>query len=322
MILSLTYKYIILGTKESYYPVGYYDLNFIEGAKYLTETDMGVSPLFFSLCFSPKVPYFFKRIFRYLTFPKLYAKFFNKKDSICLIVIAGPSLLYAADYISYLGKHYPNIKKVLYLQDIVSSKKYLDIETVKKYFDLILSYDQADCNKYDLIYYPTPYSCYPIQKDLGYPVSDVFFCGMAKNRYSTILYMYDECIKQGLKCVFFVSGIDETMERRDGIIYNTLLGYTEQLHYVQNSKCIVEIMQEGAIGYTPRTWESIIYDKHLLTNNTMLQTTQYYNMKYMHIGYESLRTISQWINAPVSYAEDFKASLSPIKLIMKIDSLL
>ena len=42
MILSLTYKYIILGTKESYYPVGYYDLNFIEGAKYLTETDMEV----------------------------------------------------------------------------------------------------------------------------------------------------------------------------------------------------------------------------------------------------------------------------------------
>ena len=54
MILSLTYKYIILGTKESYYPVGYYDLNFIEGANCLTETGMGggESIIFFSLFFA------------------------------------------------------------------------------------------------------------------------------------------------------------------------------------------------------------------------------------------------------------------------------
>ena len=80
-------------------------------------------------------------------------------------------------------------------------------------------------------------------------------------------------------------------------------------------------MQVNADGYTPRLWESIIYDKHLLTNNYALQGSSFYKEKSMH-QLSDIENILSWINTPVNHTEDFKSSLSPINLLKYIDSLI
>lgn len=318
----LQYKYIILGTSQSYYPVGYYDITTLKSAKYLTENDIGVNSLFFSLCISPKIPALIRRFFCLFLYRKIYPNILDKQDKICLVFFGGWPCLHNTGYIKYINTHYPNIKKILFLQDIVAANKYLDIKRAQKEFDYVLSYDKSDCEKYNLIYQPTPYSNYPIKDFEQYPESDLFFCGAAKSRYKEILHVYDECTKQGIKCLFFITGTDDSIQKRDGIVYGKRLEYTEMLKYVKRTKCILEIMQERADGYTARTWESIIYDKHLLSNNSIISESPFYNHNYIHDVNTSLDKIASWINSPVTYGDDVKLSLSPIKLIEKIDSLL
>ena len=79
-------------------------------------------------------------------------------------------------------------------------------------------------------------------------------------------------------------------------------------------------MQEGADGFTPRVWESIIYDKHLLTNNGSLSHSEYYNSDYMHDVNDS--EIVQALKRQVAYDTNQKNKLSPIHLLEFVDKLL
>lgn len=322
--LRLNYKYVIFGADSLYYVAGYYGLKGVDGVAYLTERDSVVWRLLYGLAFSVRVPRVLRSIFRPLVYPFLYPHPFGKDEPICFLFFGSKALLFGSSYMDYLDARYKNAKKVLYMQDIVSVNDALDIEQASALFDVMLSYDKADAEKYGMVYHPTPYSLYPVPNDESFEESDLFFCGLAKSkaRYDYILKCYDACTQKGLKPLFFVSGVDEAMERREGIIYNRTLTYEQILRYVKRTKCIVEAMQDGAVGCTPRTWEAIIYDKHLLTNNKELLHLPYYNASYMHFGDSDLQEMDRWIPERVEYSLSEKEVLSPLRLLEVIDDAL
>ena len=87
-----------------------------------------------------------------------------------------------------------------------------------------------------------------------------------------------------MKCDFNIMGLPKGEKRISGINYpDILFSYTENIQHILKTKCILEIMQDNADGFTPRLWESIIYDRHLLSNNKNIASSIFYNAEGCHI---------------------------------------
>ena len=226
-------------------------------------------------------------------------------------------------YLEKLKTIYPKAKYVCYFHDIFQSHR-VDADYLEKHFDLILTYDKNDSKKYNFEYYPTPYSYIEIQEDKEYE-SDVFFLGKAKNRLNTIIEIYDQLEAKGLDCRFLIVDTPQSNQiTRKGIRYIKGLPYKENLKYVRNAKCLLEIMQDGAQGITPRTWEAIMYNKQLITNNQYLENSLFYLKPLMTILNADYDLSHYTVNARVEQfnTQDLIKILSPTNLLKHIESLL
>lgn len=323
---ELKYNYIIIGSSFPYYDYGYKDIMNLDGVKYFSSFLEGLNSPFIRflvrIFFSKRVNQFIKKPFTKFVYKRIYNAYFNEEKPVCIIFFADQ--YYEISYIDFLHKKYQNSKFVLYFQDLVANKladlKYIDI--LKQKFDVIISYDKRDSQKYSLYYYPTPMSIVDVEKDEKIKESDIFFCGYAKNRYKIINEIYKKMTNIGLKCDFYLMNYPDNEERIFGIHYNEpLLSYKANIQHILSTKCVLEIMQEGAVGYTPRLWESIIYEKHLLTNNLSLFESDFYNSKNIHF-IDELDNIKEWIKNAVYYSDIEKEKLSPVNLLFYIDSII
>lgn len=68
----------------------------------------------------------------------------------------------------------------------------------KQNFDLVLSYDYNDAKRYDILYYPTPYSAIPVESVTN-PDNDVYFLGKGKNRLTEIIDAYERFIAKRIE---------------------------------------------------------------------------------------------------------------------------
>lgn len=321
-IIPMRYKYIISGG-SGYYSVAYDSIRHIPDvcyhSSYLSGIDSWWERVIIRLAFNLRIGKYVRWVLKPIVFPKIFPHMFGSDEEIVFLFFECQFAVFNTDYLDYLRNSYPKVKLVLYMQDIVASLPYYDIEGYKKRFDLVLSYDQHDCEKYGLYYYPTPYSRIDISSLPKKEPVDIFFCGSAKNRLSPILEIYHKCKNNGLKVLFYVNGVpEEQQEAQDDILYNTPISYIENLAYVANSKCILEVMQANADGFTPRLWEAIFYNKHLITNNPVIQNTRFYNPQYIHLISKDI-DILQWINEEVNYPEDVCDTKSPTHLIELLD---
>ena len=322
--MNWKYNYVIAGS-GGFYEVAYYDLMQMPNVKYYkgyTDGIMGrLRQMLCRVCFNLRVNKYISTPFGTLVFPWLFPATFEEDKPLCYIFFGNQFAVINTGYVEYLRKRRPDAKFVLYMQDIVSSLHYYDIENYKRRFDLVLSYDKGDCARYGLTYYPTPYSYYPVNNPKDENV-DVFFCGAAKTRYKTILNVYQKLVAQGLKCKFFITGVpkDEQISG-DGLIYDQRISYIENLEYVVSSKCILEIMQENADGFTPRLWEAIMYDKHLLTNNKRIIDSIYWDALGIHLV--DLNADYTYIkDQSITYSKELKENKSPNQMLAVIESLL
>jgi hypothetical protein len=90
-------------------------------------------------------------------------KFYNKKidGPICFVFRMSSMMKGREPLFRYLKKRYKGCKFVAYLGDVIASRPYADLSLLDKYFDLVFSFDQGDCEKYSehhLLYFPTMYS--------------------------------------------------------------------------------------------------------------------------------------------------------------------
>lgn len=315
------YNFIIAGG-EGFYSVAYSDLKRCDNVRYFENYIDGIlSPLMrilVKLCFNLKINRYIKTPFKHIAYKKIYPAQFSTDRPLCFIFFGTQFAVINTDYLEYLRVQHPSAKLVLYMQDIVSSLPYYDILNYKKRFDLILSYDCNDCKKYGLEYYPTPFSYIAPDKFVKREPIDVYFCGSAKTRYPEILRVYQACKEQGLKCKFFITGVPEADRiKSEEIIYDRRISYIDNLSYIYASKCIVEIMQANAVGFTPRLWEALFYNKHLLTNNTNIITSNYYNADQIHL-IDKDKIIMNYVDNIVKTDQNFLLKKTPLNLIKYI----
>ncbi len=319
--MKLSYQYVIYGA-SGFYEIAYHDLFKDDNILYYSFFNEGVKKaipkIITRISFSSKINQLFNYPFKRYSFDRISECSFSKEGKVCFIFFTGAYLHLTSEFIVHLRCKYKRAKIILFLQDIVSSHQKFDVEQAKSDFDLVLSYDKNDTEKYGLLYHPTPYSFVPVvPRDT--PTSDFYFCGQAKNRYKTIFQVYCKLRQEGYKCDFHIFQLDKRKQIiEDGLIYDEPMSYIDNLKHVVSSKCILEIQQGGAVGFTPRLWESIMYDKHLLSDNLTIKSSQFYNENTVHF-IDKINDISSWINLEAHHSQQMKDSLSPYNLLAYIE---
>lgn len=313
-------NFVIYSTKEDYYKVIYQD---IIGKDYIRFI---VSPVanrnlflrfVYKVMMSPKLDFIFKR-FRFFLNPLYDIDFGNDERNVYLFFY-GRLPWVENRILDYLKKKHKNCLTVCYFQDLIA-KKNVDIEKIKKQFDLVLDYDEEEANRYKIIYAPTPFSYVSLESSSN-SETDVYFVGKAKERLREIYEVFDLLTSNGFKCDFYITDVAEKDKiNKHGLHYiNKNLSYVDNLRKVNKAKIVLELMQVGAVGYTLRTWEAIAYNKVLLTNNISLNKTplvnQYNILAFEKFDEAAIEKLKAYKKKIYTYQDEF----SPTKLLKKID---
>lgn len=258
--------------------------------------------------------------FKKLWYPYYFKHTFSQERPLCFVLL-NPYI--PTDYIRYIKATYPASKIVAVHRDLLAVWQKICPDFIKNpLFDLEMSIDPEESKKYGMLYFDEFESKIDILPNPEIPVSDVFFAGKAKDRMGRLLRAYDILSDAGLNCLFYIVGAkeDEQIER-PGIIYGKKpLSYRRFLEYTLNTRCILEINQENALGYTSRFLEAVLYNKLLITDNIWVKNSRYYRADYIDF-IESMEAINPKFITDFSGTVDFgyTGEFSPIYLINQID---
>lgn len=316
----MKYHYVIFGYPRDYFKVMFQEAIDKIGAEYITNPASThafgkVARCLHNIHFNEYLNWRYELPFKRLWFKQYYKS--QPDQPVCFIFLMDWLTPRYKGLIDELRKTNPKAKFVVYLEDLVASHSF-DIEEAKK-FDLVISYDEGDSVKYGYEYHPTFLSKIDIKPDSSLH-SDFCFVGLPKNRLNIIHSVYKYLVERGFKCDFIVSGDKKKKNRVNGIKYiDEDMSYLEYLEHVVNTDCIVEIMQNNAQGYTLRTWESLLYDKKLLTNNSSIKKSGFYNPEQI-IVFDNIRDIDKsCFDLGFSPNGSCSESISPLSLIKLIE---
>lgn len=233
---------------------------------------------------------------------KKYVVFFDGQYSLC-----------SEGFKAYLQNKYPGCKLIFHLGDLLSTHKNIHIEEIKQFSDLVVTYDHNDADANGLTYHSDPYSILPSGL-LNVPKekSHMIFYGYAKDRANTLLKIYDRMKESGLRCDFGIPDLkEEDCLNRPELADAQFTPYLDYLGKVQSSDCILEIIQGGSRGCTFRTWEAVVYNKKLVTNNQSVKEEVFYNPDYIQVidSFDSLDL--NWLKKDVRVNYQFAEQLSP-----------
>lgn len=225
---------------------------------------------------------------------------------------------------SLLKSRIPGCTIIIYFEDLVETGKgSLDYDILKKYADIVISYDKNDALKYGFHYYPTFMS--NLNSDLEHirVKYDVCFYGADKNRGRLIEQAYILLKNRGYKCDFGIYKPVSPCKAKGIKQLRWLISYKRYLKHVQQSQYILEIMQDGAVGFTLRCWEAILLNKKLLTNNQNILNAPFFNRN--QFGYfediSELPDLMEKMSYPHSQ-NDYLKNLEPVGFLNMITSLL
>ena len=221
---KMKYNYVVFGTEDPYYTIGYSELNTRTDSVYLSGPIFNGS--FMGIATKIRKAHMTQKIRKYVELPwkngwndKLYRKSFQDTKPICFIFFsAGPFADHIPyGFIDYLKKTYPESKYVVFYQDLVwSNTRTVSLDTYKEKMDLLLSFDYDDCEKYGMLYHPLVYSdvantVVPLER-----VSDIYFCGAEKNRLNEIIDAYKFFKGLGFSCDFnVITSKKELLQKKD-----------------------------------------------------------------------------------------------------------
>lgn len=313
--------------KKGYRYICSKDLEKVEGVLLVTyplDYACSLVRFLFLLHNSTKINRLIKLPFKQKWFPFYFKNTFRDNKPICFIV----SGRYASiEYLRFLKKAYPTAKIVKMHRDLFHLWKernpQFDERAIDELFDLSITYDKNEADKYNMLNFDEFESKIEIKRDKKYPLHDVIFVGKAKDRLNSLIKVYDKLSLLGLKPFFYITGV-EKKDRiyRDGIFYKkSNLSYYDMLYATVNSKYILEINQEGAIGYTSRFLEAVIYNKKIITNNASIKNSKFYNP-------DNVLILDENLNIDPSFFENryddvdyhYNGEFSPLNVIKLVDA--
>lgn len=255
-----------------------------------------------------------------LLYPFFFKYPFKNEKPLCFVVL--DRYFITGNYLSFLKIKYPTAKFVLLHRDLMRFCRQNAAEGLMDwpYFDLEMTFDANEAKEYGMSHFEEFESKIEVPRSNDYPKSDVFFAGYVKDRLPNLLKAYEIFISAGLKVEYYLTGVkQEEREPHPGIQYaDKPISYSEMLFRTVNSRCVLEFMQDGAVGNTSRFIEAVMYNKKLITNNYSIRSSEFYNSNYIQIVSNASDIDPFFIddyNVDFGYHDQF----SPIHLIEQID---
>jgi hypothetical protein len=192
----------------------------------------------------------------------------------------------SGSFLMNLRRDFPCAKFVVFYTDLMITKS-PDVHPnkLRNMVDLLVTFDRKEAEKYSIDYFPTVFSDIIVNEDETIPECDIFYLGSAKyGRLKILKDLYKQCSSAGLKCNFNVT-VSKKVKREipQGIHTIERMSYLDNLKYVNKAKCVLELVQNGAVGSTLRMWEAINYGKAVITNNTDIKNSVYYSDSFVSI---------------------------------------
>ena len=227
--------------------------------------------------FSRKANFLFRIPFKSLWVNAFFPNIISKDSKQVFVFREGSFGSLSRSFLKRVKKINPKAVLIYELANPVGKYVWTNLQRVRKYYDHILTFNRADNEKYGFELSVLP-SCY---EGITYFKSniienDCFFIGYDKGRLKRIVDIYDRLTSFGLKCVFYVAGVDKKSQiNRSGIIYNQPLSYDNVLKNVANTRCILEVLDGDY--QSVRCFEAIAFDKKLLTTSSSITKKPFYN---------------------------------------------
>lgn len=216
----------------------------------------------------------------------LFKKYLEEipQDTTYIIMAESFHLSYSRVFLKNLRKRFPHVKICFMFSNPVGKYNIAKARAFRGDYDAFLTFAKDDAERYNFHYCDTLPMRLPDPDDSLNIDTDVFFVGKNKGRLDTIYKIYEKLHSLGLKCKFYIVGVSEENQRNsDEIIYNTPIPYDEVLQHVQQSRCILEVLQEGCNYVSMKTIEAIHYRKKILTNNEYADQCDLYSPDYIRI---------------------------------------
>lgn len=168
-------------------------------------------------------------------------------------------------------------------------------EILKKQGGEIWSFDEEDCNKYDLNYIPTYYF-----KKIKLPnmkeKNDIYFMGADKGRLKELKKLEREFKKQNLSVNFHITKSRESTDKEYN--FKEPITYNKVLEGISESKVILDYVQDGQTGLTQRPMESIFFSKKLITNDKNIINYDFYNKDNIFIiDKDNINELYKFVNS-------------------------
>jgi len=320
----MKYNYVIFGASQDFYKISYNDINNLSNAYYSyrnIDSDSRILSDLYRLHTTPRINRIINLPMQKLWNCMIFRHTFLEDKPLCFIFFSGKDKMIKNGFVEYLKDKYLNSKFVYFYQDLVSLPRELSVSQIESKFDMLLSFDQKDAEKYGLFYYPLVYSPFDVPEDENIKQSDIYFVGKAKNRLKDIISVYEKLRSAGLKCDFHIVGVaPKDRKYANEIDYCIQMPYIENLKRIKKTKCLLEIMQIGGHGYTLRTCEAIMYDKKIITNNPEIEKAPFYSSECIQT-FKSVQQIDPnfIFREPISVDYNYKEELSPVHLLEFID---
>jgi len=228
------------------------------------------------------------------------------------------------DLLRYLRERHHNLHIVYLFSNIVKvtgARLFGILLDLNSQYDAVYAFDKQDAKEYNFDFSPLIYTTsqtLPVySNDFEY---DLFYLGRAKDRYDTLIEVFEKAKSEGLKCNFTIVGVPkECRKYQDEISYDPI-PYAQALDNMGKSKCIVDMIQGGSTALTIKTCEAVLLGRKLLTSNQNVVNEPFYHSDNIHI-YNPTDCISDFINRPyIPYTKEDCYYFSPENLFDKIES--
>lgn len=286
------HRLIVLGYDWDVYNYAFRDLIDNDKVTYLhTFRPDGLCGVLHRLQFNPKLNRVLPLPFKTMWNP-CYLRMLGRDDE-AVILVQEHWLRWesATHLLPYIRRNNPKARVVCFIQDLIErtcdiyTGKPLDVDYLKRYSDLVVTYDAGEAERYGISYHPTVYSPVPQKSECKVEDCDVFFLGRDKGRLGLLMDICQKFSSMGLKCQFYVLGTEkENQVAVPGITYlESPMTYEENIQHVAHCSCVLELLQSKASSATFRMWEAIALNKKLLTNNTSVCSSEFYDAAYVSL---------------------------------------
>lgn len=326
---DLHYNYVVFNSVESklkYNPDGYYTIctKDLENRKGINCVNVPLAhlPLWLRYLYNVHVHQhtnkYFKLPFKSLWYPLIFQDRFDDNKPVCFVILER----WPIDYLQYLKKKYPESRFIALYRDLrkITEEIYPD-HPDNPIFDFQMTIDEKEASKFGYIHFDEFESKIDVPISNEYPESDVFFAGKAKDRLPRLLRAYDIMTKAGLKVTYYLTGVpQENRVPLDNVTYaDRPMSYSEMLYHTVNTRCVLEINQAQAVGYTSRFLEAVMFNKRLVTDNIAVRKSKFYSKDNIQVISEIDDISVDFINGSNEVNYNYNNEFSPLYLLERID---